>query len=260
MDIDALWDYDRPAESEARFRAALDGQDGTTEVVLRTQLARALGLQGRFVECEVELDRARTAQDALGMSEPTGEVNLALERGRMYRSSGQPDQARPLFLEAYEDATAAGLDFLAADAAHMLAIISPLDEQVEWARRAVTVARTSADPRARKWIGVVENNMGWSLHELGRYDEAQDHFDRALAAFADLGDPKRVFVARWAVARGLRSLGRYDEALAIQRDLAARVPDDGYVQQELGELLTALGRPEEAKPHQERAAQLLPAT
>ena len=233
-------------------------QDGAAAVLLRTQLARALGLQGRFAECAAELDRAQAEHDAMGITEPTSQVYLELERGRMHRSAGEPERALPLFVEAYEDAVAAGLDYLAADAAHMAAIMVPLDEQVEWARRAVTIARISSDVRARKWVGVVENNMGWSLHELGRFSEAQDHFDRALAAFTELGNRKRIFHARWAVARGLRSLRRYEEAYAIQQELAAQVPDDGYVQQELGELLLAQGRPDEAGPYLQRAAHLLP--
>jgi Flp pilus assembly protein TadD len=64
-------------------------------------------------------------------------------------------------------------------------------------------------------------------------------------------------MAQWAVARGLRSLRRYDEALAIQQDLAGKVDSDGYVQEELGELMLAMGRSDEARPHFARAHAVL---
>ena len=60
------------------------------------------------------------------------------------------------------------------------------------------------------------------------------------------------------MARCLRSLGRYDEALAIQRALeqewAAAGAADGYVFEEMAELLDATGKPGEAKPYFRRAA------
>ena len=59
-DINALWDYDDPAASEARFRAAL--ADTTNEAThdvalsLRTQIARSFSLRRRFDEAQRELD------------------------------------------------------------------------------------------------------------------------------------------------------------------------------------------------------------
>ena len=50
--IDALWDYDHPAKSEAAFRRELETLDDHAELTLRlellTQLARAQGLQRRL--------------------------------------------------------------------------------------------------------------------------------------------------------------------------------------------------------------------
>jgi tetratricopeptide (TPR) repeat protein len=55
----------------------------------------------------------------------------------------------------------------------------------------------------------------------------------------------------------LRSLGRYEEALQIQRenlqDIQGTGDPDGYIQEELGECLLALGREEEAREHFGRA-------
>ncbi len=256
--FEKLWDFDQPAVSEERFRAALADADGEEALLLRTQLARALGLQGRFDACAVELDRvAADASENPASVTPLVRSYLSLERGRMHRSSGAATEAEPLFRDALEVAQAAGLDHVAADAAHMLAIIGDPDTQIEWAGRALAIARASTDPRARKWIGSVENNLGWTHHELGRHEEALTHFELALTANQELGDPERVRIARWTVARGLRQLGRYDEALSIQQDLLARGPEDGYVHEELAELLRALGRDDEAEPHAQRAGELL---
>jgi tetratricopeptide (TPR) repeat protein len=253
MHIRDLWDFNQPAVSEQRFRDAIAGSDGAEADLWRTQLARALGLQGRFDECAAELD-------AITHDEPMVRVYALLERGRMLRSSKDPGQGREQFQRAFEEAEANGLAEQAADAAHMMAIIGGPDEQLEWADRALAIANASSDPRVRHWIGSVENNAGWTLHDQGRYDEARQRFERALAAREEEGDAESIRIARWSVARALRSLERYDDALAIQRDLYENGPEDGYVDEELAELYTALGRPEEAEPHARRAKELLTTT
>jgi len=83
-------------------------------------------------------------------------------------------------------------------------------------------------------------------------------FREAEAAWLASGRQPQGRIARWSVARCLRSLGRYDEALGIQRALerewAAAGQADGYVFEELAELLDATGRPTEAGPYFRRAA------
>jgi tetratricopeptide (TPR) repeat protein len=251
VDLDTLWDFDRPADSEARFRAALTDATGSDALVLRTQLARALGLQRRFADAAVELDAVAAAADPA----PLVRTYLQLERGRLRNAERDRDAARPCFLEALAEAERAGLDHLAADAAHMLAITESGEAQIQWAERALAIAAASDDPRARRWVGSVTHNLGWTLHDLGRYPEALRHWETALAFREEQGDPEPIRVGRWTVARGLRSLGRHEEALAIQRELADGA--DGYVDEELGELLLALERPAEARPHFARAYALL---
>jgi tetratricopeptide (TPR) repeat protein len=256
-DVVALWDFSQPAVSEARLREALSAAEGDGRaadvMLLRTQVARALGLQDRFAEANAELNAAASALD---VASPVGRVYLDLERGRVLRSSGAAEGATPFFRTAFETAASAGLDALAADAAHMMALVGDPQAQVEWSERALAIATASTDPHTRRWISSVENNLGWTLHDLGRYEEAQEHFVRALAANEERGEPERIRIAHWTVARGLRSLGRYEEALAIQQRLAEQGPEDPYVYEELAELLTVLGRANEAPPYAERAKQL----
>lgn len=251
VDLDALWDFGDPAASEQRFRAALADADGEDAAVLRTQLARALGLQRRFDEADQELSAVDPADSALAAT------YAAIERGRVLRSSADAAAARPFFLSALKHAEAAGPDFLAADAAHMLAITESGEAQLPWAERALRIAQSSEDPRARKWVGPVTHNLGWTMHDLERYDEALRYFEQALAFRLEQGDPGPIKVARWAVARCLRSLGRYDEALAIQRELRQAGPGAGYIDEELGELLLVTGQPEAAAAHFATAHRLL---
>src|SRR5262249_2017028 len=82
-------------------------------------------------------------------------------------------------------------------------------------------------------------------------------FERALAWQQANGPEKEVRIARWCIARDLRALGRLEEALAMQQVLYAEyqrsLDEDGYVSEELGECLLALGRQAEARPHFQRA-------
>jgi tetratricopeptide (TPR) repeat protein len=147
-------------------------------------------------------------------------TRLALERGRVLNSSGQPIVARPLFESALAEAQAAGLEHLAVDAMHMVAIVAPASEQDELNSRALMLASSATDPRARQWRASLLNNMGWSAFERGDYSHALSLFDDALAARLEQGKVAEIQVARWSIARTLRAMGRVDEALAIQRALA----------------------------------------
>ena len=126
----------------------------------------------------------------------------------------------------------------------------------EWTQAALGVTEATGDPRTRRWAGSLHNNLGWSRHDQGDHTGALEQFQRALDAYRIDGSPEQVRVARWAVARALRSLGRYDEALAIQQQLIDG-PEDGYVSEEFAELLLATGRTRESRPYFARAAQLL---
>jgi tetratricopeptide (TPR) repeat protein len=259
VDIDALWDYADPGLSEQRLRAALDGASPAERLELRTQVARTHSLRRRFDDAHRELDAVAAAP---GADAPRVAVRLRLERGRSFNSAGDPLRARPLFEDAFERARTAGLDALAVDAAHMVAITyGDGDEALAWNRRGLALARASSDPAAQRWQVSLLNNSAWALHDRGRYAEALDLFEQALAQARQHGKARQVQIAEWSVARCLRSLKRHDEALARQRRLLAELQaagvNDGYVHEEIAENLLALGRAEEARPEFARAAQLL---
>src|SRR5712692_6096327 len=121
-DFDNLWDYDHPGASEKRFRellpAALDSRDFPYLTQLLTQIARAEGLQRKFQDAHKTLDRVEKALLKAEADDKT-RVRYLLERGRVFNSSGERDDARPLFLEAFDLALKSKDDLYAVDAAHM---------------------------------------------------------------------------------------------------------------------------------------------
>jgi tetratricopeptide (TPR) repeat protein len=261
-DFDALWDYDNPEATERQFRALLpkaeQSDNRSYHVQLLTQIARAEGLQRRFADAHATLD---TAQALLSAPKGRAQIRYLLERGRVFNSSKQIEQARPLFLAAWEAAQAQHEDFYAIDAAHMLAIVEPPQQRLEWNLRALALAEQSRQPRAQKWLGSLYNNIGWAYHDMGKYQHALEIFQKALEWREAAGGAAGIRIARWCIARALRSLDRVDEALAIQRKLLDELEragaSDGYVHEELGECLLALNRPTEARQHFSQAYAVL---
>lgn len=256
VDLDALWDFASPDLSEQRFRQALAAAGADDALVLRTQIARTLGLRGRFDDALRELDAVEPLLAAAG---PAPRVHALLERGRTLRSSGQPRAAAPLFEQAFELADRARLEFLAADALHMVALVQPTPEtQIAVNRRVVAYAQNAQDPRARRWDAAALNNIGVTLNQAGRHAEALPVLQDALAAYQRAGRPRNVLVARWMVAHTLRLLGRLDEALRLQRaleaDWAAAGGQDPFVFDEIAEIHAARGDVDRAAHYRALAA------
>ncbi len=253
-ELASMWDYDDPAGSEKRFRAALASAQGDEALMLRTQIARTLSLRNRFAEAHAELD---ALAPQLGTAGPAAQVYALLERGRTVRSAGDPVGARPWFDQALAIAEPAGLEALQADAMHMVALVEPTPEgQVLWNQRVAAFARGAQDPRAQRWAGPALNNLGVTLSELGRLDEALEAFRAAVPVYAQRGRPTDLRVARWQVAHTLRLLGRGDEALPMQLELeqegdAAGQPD-AEVFDELVLLYEARGDASRAAHYRER--------
>ena len=185
-------------------------------------------------------------------NQPTrARVRYLLERGRAFNSSGQPERAKPLFLEALRVAEQAGEDFFAVDSAHMLGIVEPSEAGLEWNLKALSMAAGSSSEKAQGWQGSLRNNLGWSYHDLGRFDEALAQFQAGLTWQREQNREGPARIAAWTVGRCLRSLGRFEEALAVQEDNLRAIErsggDAGFAHEELGECLMALDRLDEAE-------------
>jgi tetratricopeptide (TPR) repeat protein len=250
LDLTELWDFSHPARSEERLRAALATVSGDDALILQTQIARTFGLRGDFAHA-----RQILAEIAPSVEQAGGEARVrhALEWGRTLSSAvhtaesqTEPvrEAARAAFGRALTIAQAEALDGLAIDALHMLAFVdSAPAEQLRWGLQALAVMEASSQPAAQQWEGSLRNNVGYALHQLGRYGEALAQFELALAWRERTGSAESIRVARWMVAWTLRFLGRSDEALALQLQLeqaceAAGAPDP-YVFEELEHLYRA---------------------
>lgn len=255
-DFDALWNYSDPQSTERSFCDLLPQAEeaGNTAYCaeLLTQIARTQGLQRKFDAAHCTLDTVRSLiADGSGMV--VARIRYELERGRVYNSSGEKDKARPHFLSAWEQANAAGNDSYAIDAAHMMGIIEPPDDALVWNEKAIAVAETTTDERAKRWIGPLTNNTGWTYHDKGDYYKALEYFEKCLQWHSERRTGQGLLIAKWTVARVLRSLNRTDEALerqvALLAEYEAAGTSDGYVFEEIAECLHALGRTGEARPY-----------
>jgi tetratricopeptide (TPR) repeat protein len=251
-DFDSLWDYAHPDETEAKFRELLlqIQESEPAHLELLTQIARTLGLQQKFDEAHQTLNEVEKRLDETP-SRP--KIRYLLERGRAFNSSGHPEQALPLFEQALDIAQQLAEDFYAVDAIHMLAIVSPPASSLDLNLRAIQLAESSEQEKAHNWLGSLYNNTGWSYHDTGEYKSALEMFEKAEAFFGSKGRVRETRIAVWTVARCLRSLHRVEEALSMQMKLKEEFDfageTDGYVFEEIGECLFALGRAEEAKPY-----------
>jgi tetratricopeptide (TPR) repeat protein len=241
-ELDGLWNFDRPIESEQRFRAELERWPAgdAQALIVQTQIARAQGLRGQFDAARRTLDRV---EPELAKAPSQVRVRYLLERGRVLNSSGAPQAAVPMFAAALDLAKCNGEEFYAVDAAHMLGIAAPPEARLDWNLQALALAEAARDPRAQGWRASLYNNIGWTWHERGNFGAALTYFEMALHEREARGTPADVRNARWAVARSYRSLGRNDDAQAVQlalaRECEAAGETDGYVFEELAELAAA---------------------
>jgi tetratricopeptide (TPR) repeat protein len=265
VDLAPLWDFSRPDVSEQRFRAALDKATGDDAFILRTQIARTHGLRQNFDQARAVLREIEPSLKDVGSE---ARVRFHLELGRTFASATHPaglltpeakGQARRAFDSALDLARASNLDALAIDAIHMQAFVDPAPaDQLKWGEAALKVAMASQQPEAKRWEASIRNNVGYALHQLGRYDEALSQFQHALTIRERGTNSEATRVARWMVAWTLRGLGRNEEAMQIQMALEKETDaigkPDPYVFEELEALYRARGDVVKAQHYAERKA------
>ncbi len=261
--LDKLWDFGKPAESEARFRAELAKYAAGSREALETttQIARTKSLQRQFAEADALLDGVAPLLDK---APARVRVRYLLERGRTRNSGGDKAAAIPLFTEAvalWNSDTLPGADYYRVDALHMLGIATPPAEQLAWNTKALAAAEASSDPRARGWRASLLNNIGWSYFDSGDPAAALAQWQKALPLRQQAGDPEAIRVAKWTVARGYRATGKLDDAEKIQKALVVEMEKagepDGYVYEEMAEIAVARGNKSAAAPWAAKAYALL---
>ena len=253
----ALWDFDDLDGSERRFTEQLEAEtavDCRAEVL--TQLARIAGMRGRFEDGNRLVEQAEALRPNVVGRPRTDQAGARSPATLGRRSRG----GVPLFESAYEIATDGGEHFLAADAAHMAALVDP-DGWSAWTDRgmATRLGRARCGPLAR---AAPEQPRLGSVRAR-RHEGALDAFELALAAREE--DHEREYAA------GDRALRRREGApdarprrggrgaagggRRLDADRAGR--PDGWFHEELAEAYAALGRHDEAREHATLAIPLL---
>ena len=213
------------AEAESTFRAALDitrswyGDDHPKTATNRTMLARTLVMEGRLDEGSRELSDALSVLERVYGPRHPSVASALNELGRVALQRRQYDEAEADF------------------------------------RRMVSIYR-EAYGQDHDFVGVGLSNLGSVALERGDYAGAERTFRDVLALFARTLPPGHlnVAVARIKHGRSLLRLGRLREAetesrggyeiLASQTDAA--VSWLKAAREDLVEIYTKLGRPEEA--------------
>jgi tetratricopeptide (TPR) repeat protein len=255
LDFDKLWDYNDPEKTEKAFREFLpdvtESGDADGLAQLLTQIARTHGLRAQFDSAHEILDQVEAG---LPTEVTLGKIRYLLERGRTYNSAKDSEKAGALFLEAYETSKTTDHDYYTVDAAHMLGIVDKGGDALAWNELAMEIAEASDDERANGWLGSLYNNTGWTYHDMGNFARALTLFEKGLSWRKQKGHGLPTLIAKWTVARALRSLGRIDEALKLQLSLKDEYAGldhspDGYVSEEIGECLLISQKEDEAARH-----------
>ena len=265
IDVTALWDFNKPAESEQRLIEASKNASPDERLILQTQIARSYGLRKDFAKAREILAQV---EPRLKTASAEAQARYFLELGRSYASATHSkdllspdalDKARSGFMRAFEIASNSRLDGLAIDALHMMAFVDTEPrQQLEWNRKALAYMERSSQPEARRWEGALRNNVGYALHMNGEYDAALEQFRLSRAAYERAGRVRNVRFADWMIARTYREQKRYADALAIQLRLEREWDADGApdpeVFEELEIIYRALGDEARARHYAARRA------
>ena len=239
-----FWDFDDPAASLARFRQAVrEVTDDASKALALTQVARAFGLQHRFADARAALAEA----DALLPVTGKQRAQYWIELGRVENDDRNPADALSCFQKSLALAAEAQDEYLAVDAAHMIAVVVPKEERPARAGFALSLARNASDERARHWVGAISNNLGWTYMESGQPEDAVKCFAESLACRLAQSEPTPIRLARYGLGCALRASHRFEEAVLVLNEALAMGGSIGYIEEELAECLLSLGQTAQAK-------------
>lgn len=228
-------------------------------------LARGLYEQGHSREAE-EVSKTAVAQaKTLGLPAVEGNfenmiANVALDDHRLDDGRRHYERALELFeqagLKMHQAITTSNLGNLAWDA-------DRLDDALQLYAKSIKLQKKSKDARA---IAIAVTARAGVLTELGRFAEAQQDLETALATMTQRGHERRVSFVRAAFARLAEARGELEEARAhyAEAEMSLEAAGDTV---EIGRMLYAaagveadLGDPESAEALIVRAAALDPAS
>ena len=151
-------------------------------------------------------------------NEPLGWSRFLGVRGRFVWKDDDLEKAVNTFKEMYEYCSKNKLHDRAIDATHMMAIIVPAEEQVEWAEKGIAEAEAG---NVSGWLGPLWNNLGATYEDLKRYDKAVEAYLKAREYHWLYGDEMNKLIADWAVGHAYRLTGNFETAAKWIRPVLA---------------------------------------
>jgi hypothetical protein len=146
--------------------------------------------------------------------DPNNAVVTLCVQGMQAEADGDPGRAARIFTAAWE---AAGDDYERCIAAHYVARHQPNPAAtLEWNARCLALADAVGDERVAGFYPSLYLNLGKASEDLGRLDEARDHYAAAEGTFAVLPGDGYGAMVRSAVVRGLLRVGAAGAGGAVQ--------------------------------------------
>jgi tetratricopeptide (TPR) repeat protein len=237
-----------------------------------SNMSEALAMVARchLIRGEKEAGRSwlERARGVAREDEPLGWSRYLGVRGRFEWKDEKLDEAKKTFVAMYDYCVEKKLFDRAVDAAHMVAIVAPKEEQETWALKGIKAAEAGGFDG---WLGPLWNNLGWSYEEQGEYPKMLEALRKAREYHYKGAQELPKLIADWAVAKAYRLNNKLTEARELQtktlewaKKLSAEKPEDaeraewiGSCKWELGELDAAEGKKESALKLLKEAREIL---
>jgi len=217
-----IYDLGRTAFNQQKYADAADilaraitaaesAKDNTTLVRALSLHARAYLIRSFKEEGRPSILRAAelaTPDDPIAWSAYLG------VKGRFEWKDNNLEQAKATFTQWFDFCVTHDMTDVALDAVHMIAIVAPPREQIEWHRKGIALAEraVAAGKTSGGWLGPMYNNLGWVHFELKEYDQALEALQRARTHHHKHSNELSRLCADIFVAKVLRVMGRAEEA------------------------------------------------
>ncbi len=249
LKISDMWDFSDPEACEKKFLEKMKEHSKSAFDVweLQTQVARALGLQGKFIQAFHVLDSIQAGFEYAPTCKSKDLVGIRynLERGRILLLDKRISESIRYFRFALKLALKIEADDLSVDAIKMLLSVTCVNERIELGLKGINIASEKGNENLHYSIGEMATGVGQAYLEKQDYQKAIEQFMHARDIFSKAFDADNVRVIRRLICIAQRYLGQHKEALlelrAQEEWLKKSGNIDGIVFEEIAENLLALG-------------------
>tara|TARA_B100000674_G_scaffold36491_1_gene25554 strand:+ start:4846 stop:5724 length:879 start_codon:yes stop_codon:yes gene_type:complete len=249
LKISDMWDFSNPQNCEKNFREKMEKHsDSAFEVwELQTQVARALGLQGKFIQAFKILDSIQAGLEFAPtcVSKDLVGIRYNLEMGRLLMLNDKPEDSIRYFKFALKLALNIEAEDLSMDAINMLVSVVSINERIEFGLKGIDLATKSDNGELKSSIGNLAIEIGESYLQVQEYQKAIEQFMHACDIFSKAFDAEKVRYIRLSICIAQRALGLHKEALlelrAQEEWHKKSGTNDAIVFEEIAENLLALG-------------------